>query len=104
MVIPKTNFGLPGQMPGLQRRRTQRAKRTTSFPLNSNQPTTAQTAQGALGGSMAPPAREGREKFEETKLGFDNLGLCYLNLFHNHFSWVHWLIKKQKWVLVQVFV
>jgi hypothetical protein len=58
MVIPKTNFGLPGQM--LQRRRTQRAKRTTSFPLNSNQPATAQTAQGASGGTMAPPAREGK--------------------------------------------
>ena len=57
MVIPKTNFGLPGQMPGLQRRRTQRAKRTTSFPLNNGPP----TAPGGTGGAnaMAPPAREG---------------------------------------------
>ena len=40
MVIPKTNFGLPGQSAGLVRRRTLRAtaKRTTSYPLNNNTP------------------------------------------------------------------
>ena len=35
MVIPKTNFGLPGQNVGLVRRRTIRsATRTTSYPIN----------------------------------------------------------------------
>lgn len=53
MVIPKTNFGLPGQMAGLQRRRTQRAKRTTSFPINHQQGTTTNIAPAA--------AREGKD-------------------------------------------
>jgi hypothetical protein len=43
MVIPKTNFGLPGQNAGLVRRRTVKAqsssaKRTTSFPLQVHPP------------------------------------------------------------------
>ena len=60
MVIPKTNFGLPGQMPGLQRRRTQRAKRTTSFPLNNQPQTAAATGQPAqVGATMAAPGGTG---------------------------------------------
>lgn len=53
MVIPKTNFGLPGQNAGLVRRRTMRAtaKRTTSYPLNNIQPGQPQSGGGANEGT-----------------------------------------------------
>ena len=53
MVIPKTNFGLPGQNAGLVRRRTMRAtaKRTTSYPLNNSQPGAQQQVVGANEGT-----------------------------------------------------
>ena len=61
MVIPKTNFGLPGQNAGLVRRRTMRAtaKRTTSYPLNSNQ---GGSGGPAVAGQAPPPPPQGNNE------------------------------------------
>ncbi len=88
MVIPKTNFGLPGQIGGLQRRRTQRAKRTTSFPMNASQRSPS---------TMAVPQREGIIKWR-LKISF-SIGKS--NQFH-HFGF--FLLDDQIYLFFSIYL